>query len=58
MGLLSPPRGCQEIPFCCARGQVPLLHEGQITSQHGEAMRVALFTNCLIVHINYILCSS
>ncbi len=58
MELPSPPIGCQENPFCCARGQVPLLHKGQVASQHGGAMHVALFTNWMIVHTNPIWCSS
>jgi hypothetical protein len=54
MGLHSPPRGCQENPFYCASGQVPLLREGQVASQHGEAMCATLFTNWMIVHTNLI----
>jgi hypothetical protein len=40
MGLPPPPKGVQEYPLCCVKGQVPLLHEGQVTSHHGEAMPV------------------
>jgi hypothetical protein len=28
MGLPTPPKDPQEDPLCCARGQMPLLHEG------------------------------
>ncbi len=52
MGSPSPARGCQENPFCRARGQVPLLNEGQVASQHREAMCATLFTNWMIIHTN------
>jgi hypothetical protein len=33
MGLPLPPKGPHEDPLCCARGQMPLLREGQVVSQ-------------------------
>jgi len=30
MGLPPPPKGLQENPLCFAKGQVPLLHEGEL----------------------------
>ncbi len=52
MGLPSPPKGFQEDPLCCVKGQVPLFHEGRVASQCGEAMHVTFFTNWMIVHAN------
>jgi hypothetical protein len=51
MGLPPPPKGFQEDPFCCVKGQVPLLHEGRVAPQCGEA---TFFTNWMIVHANSI----
>ncbi len=57
-GLPPPPRGLQKDPLCCARRQVLLFHESQVTSQHGEEVHIAFFTNWMIIYTNPIWCSS
>ncbi len=52
MGLPPPPKGPQEEPLCHARGQMPFLCEGQVTSQCGETMHATFFTNWMIICAN------
>jgi hypothetical protein len=51
-GLPTPPRGLKKDPLFCARGQMLLFHEGQVTSQHGKVVHIALFTNWMIICTN------